>query len=470
MSDVNVDAGLTVDSSVSDVVTSSGLSGSDSSNTLPEIGTDGRIDGRKPTVDEIFNTPIKNKVVEKPVEKVVEAPVVEDVVDEPVVEDPAKVEEPVVENEGDDDLVVEEDLSVSKINQYIKSIPELQQAFNKHPDVRNAVYAMARRSTKLGEYQTILPTPDAAKFAAQNSEQFVQMNELFFSENPVDVTNFWNSLYENSLTRDPQTGEILRDQNGRVIPTGAYERVAGTYRNAVYTELSNKALQLPEEQKNELLKAIEVVKEHAGDGRRVSPDEPKLTPEQQKRLDDADKVLKTSSTQQEQYRHDFRVSTQQVIGTTITQDIETHVKRMVTQQNLALTPYEQKKVVGDIFDKINKSAGESVQYQQHFESLANRAPLTEAGKLSLVAEARKYAKELLPSAALAIIREATSKTVENTVSKNAKRVDQASRKEVKASGSASIPVDDSKLDTKAKAKVLSQKLGRPLTVEEIMDL
>lgn len=442
-----------------------GLVTADTSNTLPDITTITNEPQRKLTEDEIWASPNKDVSKNEPTKEVVqEAPVAE----KEVIADEVKPTDEIVEEE--EPLVVEEDLSVAKINQFVKEIPELQAAFTKNPAVRNAVFAMARRSSKLGEYQAIIPTPEAAKFAAENSESFVKMNDLFFSDEPQSHVDFWDTLWNNSLLRDPATNEIVIDKQGNPIATGAYEKVTGTYRQAIYTELGQRAQGLPEEDKVKLLDAISLVKEYAGDGKRQTSqtNEPQLSQEQQRKLADADKVLQQSTQQRQEYVKEFNSQTSSAIVTTIKDDISGHVKRLVDTQGLALTPYEQKKVVDDIFNEVDRLASENRQYQSHFDSLTKRAPQTEAGRKSLVTEARKYAKEILPSAALKIIREATSATIEKSQTTQTKRVEQASRKEVKASGSAPTPAGS--LSVKEKAEHLRQKLGRKLTEKEVMAL
>lgn len=444
-----------------------GLVTADTSNVLPEINSSNNdVPNRKPTEDEIWARPNKEVKTNEPTkEPVQEAAAAEkEVVEEPVVEP-----EPTEVVEEEEPLVVEEDLSVAKLNQFAREIPELKAAFDKNPGVRNAMMAMARRSSKLGEYQALIPTPEAAKFAAENSEQFVQMNELFFSEDKASNVGFWDNLYQNSLVRDPVTNElVINNQTGQPLATGAYERVTGIYRNAVYNELAQKASKLGDDAKDELLKAIDVVKEHAGDGQRAQPQQQELSPEIQRRLADADRILEQNNVNRTEMQQEWGSSTVAEITTTLKTDIASHVKRMVDTQGIALTPYEQKKVVDDIYNEVNTIATNNKQYQSHFNSLAKRAPLTGEGRKSLVAEARKYAKEILPSAALKVIREATSQTVEKVQTASAKRAEQSNKKEVKTSGSAPTPAGP--ISQKDKLLELRAKKGRPLTEQEIMSI
>lgn len=466
------DAGLT-----------STLTNSDNSNTLPDtaplnVDNNSSTSTKKLTEDEIFAQPSKTQV-----DKVKTPPLdIKEVVDPHQAQTQVKVDEPITpeaqaeldKKENDElELIVEEDLSVAKINQFVKDIPELQAAFSKNPAVRNAVFAMARRSSKLGEYQSIIPTPEAAKFAAENSQNFIQMNELFFSDDPNENVSFWDTLYTNSLQKDPVSGEPVKDGNGNFIPTGAYERITGAYRKAVWSELNTMASKLPDDKKSELINALGVIKEYAGDGKRQPKEgevtnEAQLTPEQQRKLSDAEQVISQRTKEQETQRVEFGQKTSEAISTTLKTDIASHVERLVKTQGVALTPYEQKKVVDDIYGEINKIAGENKQYQNHFGSLVKRAPLTEAGRLALITEARKYAKEILPSAALKIIREATNATVEKNQTITTKRVEQASHKEVQTSGG--VPKPEGPKSFKEKAQETIKSKGRKLTEAEILAL
>jgi len=456
-------ANVDVSSSVSDLPPSGGLTGADS-----------QIKG-KLSEDEIiasFNKPNTQEVKQEVKSGIQQK---EEVVAEPTEEEKAaQAQKELDEAQAAEEMTPEEDISISKINQYIKEIPELKAAFDKNPAVRNSFYAMARRSSRLSEYQAIIPSPEAAKFAAQNSEAMVQLNDSFFSEDPQENGQFWQSLYDNSLLKDPVTGEVVVGQNGQPVSTGAYERVTQAYRQALYADLELMAGSIPDAAQSQKVKeAIQLIGEITGDVKKT----PQYQQQQQKelpddvkqRLSNADKLEQQLKQHQESQKTDFAKSVSSTIVSTITEDIGGHVKRMVEQQNIALTAYEQKNVVSDIFKELDRLASENRQYQLHFDSLSKRAPLTEAGRKSLVTEARKFAKDNLPSVALKVIREATSSTVAKAGEADAKRAAQASKKEVKTSGGAPNP-GNSQQTVKEKAIAMQKQLGRKLTHDEIMAL
>lgn len=447
--------------------------------SIPDSGSGG-ITGslpsdHKPSEREIidsFNTENKDNVNPDPITPT-EDSTTKDPITEPVdVKDPDAT--PEVTGNEDDIIVPIEDISVAKVHQYIKDIPELKTAFDKNPNVKNAIFAMARRSSRLDEFVSILPTPESAKFAADNSEAFMNLNDMFFDEKPESHVGFWNQLYENSLLRDPVSGELVLDKaSNRPVSTGAYERVCSSYRGAVYSELEQKASYVARqnlEQATEIRNAIALVKELCGDGKRQQSieAEPKLTPEQQRRLDEADLIKQELNQSKSQRQIEFNTSISEGITTTLQDDIKTHVKRIVDTQGVALTPYEQSNVVKDIFSEIDKLAAANKQYQTHFNSLLKKAPPTEAGRKSIIAEARKYAKEVLPQAALKIIREATSSVADKAKQKDDKRASHSSKTEIQTSGSAPSPTTST--DIKGKAIEEVKRLKRGLTEDEIMAL
>lgn len=393
---------------------------------------------------------------------------------EPVVESTEEEKAALAQKELDEaqaaeEMTPEEDISISKINQYIRDIPELKQAFDKNPAVRNSFYAMARRSSRLGEYQAISPSPEAAKFAASNSEAMIALNDSFFSEDPVENGNFWQTLSDNSMLKDPNTGDLVLDKGGNPISTGAYERVTLAYRQAFYSDLESLAGRITNQEEAQKLKeAIDLIGQVTGDVKKPVQQQ-QLPQDVQQRLNEADKIKQQLHTQQQTQVQEFGKQTTQAIVSTINDDISSHVKRMVETQSIALTQYEQKNVVNDIFKELDRLASENKQYQLHFDSLSKRAPLTEAGRKSLVTEARKFAKDNLPSVALKIIREATQSTVQKAADASAKRADQASKKEVKTTGGAPN-LGNSQQNVKDKATEMRKQLKRPLTTEEIMSL
>jgi hypothetical protein len=401
---------------------------------------------------------IKTGIEEVPVEQTEEEKAAELAKEEAVADDAVE-------------MTPEEDISIAKINQYIKEIPELKQAFDKNPSVRNSFYAMARRSSRLSEYQEILPSPEAAKFAAQNSEAMVSLNEAFFSEDPQVNGSFWQALYDNSLLKDPTTGEVVVDkQTGQPISTGAYERVTGAYRQALYADLESIAGRITNPEEAQKLKdAIDVIGQVTGDIKKANPVQQQLPDDIKQRLSKADQLEQQLKQQQQQQMDEHARLTTSTIVSTIKDDITGHVDRMVKANSIALTAYEQKNVVNDIFKELDRLASENRQYQLHFDSLSKRAPLTEAGRKSLVAEARKFAKDNLASVTLKVIREATTSTVQKTNDANTKRVEQASKKEPKTSGGAPN-TGNSHQSVKEKAAAMQKQLGRRLTQDEILAL
>lgn len=454
-------APITSEISVPDLPSSGGLTGLDTSN------------GRKPTEAEIiasFNTP--NKVETKPEVKI-ETSVVNNEVKEPTQEElEAQTLKENEEAEQAEALVPEEDISVAKINQYAREIPELKQAFDKNPSLRNSLFAMARRSSKLSEYQTIMPSPEAAKFAAQNSEQMVQFNDSFFSEDPSDNIQFWSALHQNSLLKDPVTGDLVLDpKTQQPISTGAYERVTGAYRQALYSDIASLAGKITDPEQSQKVKdALAVIGEITGDFKPLAKEQiTQLPKDVQDRLNKADQIEQQLKQSQTQQASEFEKTTTTNIVETVKTDISSNLERMVKSQNIALTPYEMKNVVNDVFSELDKLAISNKQYQNHLASIWKHAPRNEDGKKTIISEARKFAKDNLPSIMLKVIREATSSTLQKSTESNAKRVEQAKKVEVKTNGGAPS-LATSSLSIKDKAAALRAQLKRPLTQDEILAL
>ena len=375
--------------------------------------------------------------------------------------------EPVQEAEPTEEELplTEEDLSVAKIQSFAKEVPELAQAFAKNPAIRNTVFAMARRSAKLGEYQQVFATPENAKFAAENSESYMALNDLFFSEEPEAPQTFWQTLYDNSLVRDPQSGELVIDPTTRQPQsTGAYERIAGQYRQFIYSDIEQRMRQMPQEQAENVKNALAWVKHLCGDSSPQEVDNTQLPQHVQKQLQEAQQLKQQLQQDKSARVQEFHTQTLGDITTTIKDDIGQSIKRIVEVNKVALTQYEQRNVVNDVYNELNRLAGENQQYQLHFDDLLKRSPQTEAGRKALVAEARKFSKELLPSVIQKVIREAVGGKVDTSTPKPATRV---VNREVKTVGGAPSPTSQ---DIRQKAQELSKQLKRPLKDEEILAL
>jgi len=112
-----------------------------------------------------------------------EQPDAPEIVEEAPVEQPAVIEEAATEEVKPEEQVVEEEkpwapepeaaLTPEALNGLIEKSPELKAAMDASPDVKNALFSMARINAKAAPMLEIFPNVESAQFAAESSNKFV---------------------------------------------------------------------------------------------------------------------------------------------------------------------------------------------------------------------------------------------------------------------------------------------------------
>lgn len=105
-------------------------------------------------------------------------------------------------------------LTPESLNALAQKSPELQAAINASPEVKQALFAMARINAKAAPILELLPNVEAAKFAVQASNTFVDIRTNFLEavDNPESFPNAYARFADEFAIKDKDGKPVLDDQ------------------------------------------------------------------------------------------------------------------------------------------------------------------------------------------------------------------------------------------------------------------
>ncbi len=375
----------------------------------------------------------------------------------------------------------------------IAAHPALTDAVENDPALKESLAAMVSRNAELSAYQTVFPTAEEARHAANSAQYLAEVDRVYYSQDPAAPMRFLQQLYDGQFLRDPDSGDLIRDQRGEPISSGAYTRIAAAYRDLLFNALSQHAAA---DNDPVLGEAVELVRQRLGGAptqsgaARSAPPGPAnepaakpagvaaaassgTTPEPdiQQRVQRLEALLRAQDAgarrdapvRQEQPQADL-ADLAQAVGAAVRADIE----QSLSAANLP--PYVKSKVAEDIFAALNQQASADAAFQARMDALLRlaHAPGTaEGARARLVAAARAHARPRMGAVAQRVLTAAGAGLREQQQATAAKIAEQRRRGEVKASGNAPNPARRSSF---GQIQQLEHSLGRRLSDREILDL
>jgi len=114
------------------------------------------------------------------------------------------------------------------LNEKINSTPELRAALEKAPEMRNAMFRNARLASETSRYKELFPDVDSARYAAETSATFRQLDDLFLgATSPQGTGRFLQKWAEMSVLADAQGRPILENGVPKLHPafTGMLDNI-----------------------------------------------------------------------------------------------------------------------------------------------------------------------------------------------------------------------------------------------------
>ncbi len=138
--------------------------------------------------------------------------------------------DPDQEDEQGNGLELSEDdyFNPKLLNEKINSTPELKAALEKAPDLRNAMFRNARLASETSRYKELFPDVDSARYAAETSATFRQLDDLFLgATSPQGTGRFLQKWAEMSVLADAQGRPIMENGVPKLHPafTGMLDNI-----------------------------------------------------------------------------------------------------------------------------------------------------------------------------------------------------------------------------------------------------
>lgn len=185
------------------------------------------------------------------------------------------------------------------VNEWGKKYPELEAAWASHPELKRQMHAMGRINAKAAPMLKIFPNVQSAEFAAQTSNNFVDLRGVFTAagEDPSTIGGAYTKLAEQFMVRDkdgkpvmqdgaPQFFEEFEHLNNFVVDQWLDQDIAAL-------DARIKAGQGTDDDEIALQNAQYLKERKKASGKPEGPDLSKLPPELRKYMEDRDKEINT---------------------------------------------------------------------------------------------------------------------------------------------------------------------------------
>ena len=135
---------------------------------------------------------------------------------EPAAEPEAVAEQPTAETEPVPELILEDgDFGPKELGDFLKKDAAVEKFFNDHPEVKNRVFAMARRDQETRAIREIAPTVELAKEMQRGHSLFSDIDNRFLNATtPEGFKSFMDMWVEQALMVD-DTGQPIKGEDGK---------------------------------------------------------------------------------------------------------------------------------------------------------------------------------------------------------------------------------------------------------------
>lgn len=345
--------------------------------------------------------------------------------------------------------------TVKALRDALDKSPAIKTELEKNPQLRNMVYANARRSQELTTYKEQFATPELAKYAREGAEDLAQIEGMFFGKSPAGYEKLIQKMAD--VSADGQLeGFFTHHRQEHFWPTVIeYARQQGA---------------------EDVVDAVERISEFLGDmkaatpqrGREVSNEQDQLPAHVQKRLAKLDTLERQQGTQTEQATQEYEKGV--VEG--VVSSVRTQLKARVSSIAPALSEQAVEKVIDDTLRDINSVAGKDGLYQNKWTSLLRKANGSADAKTQLVNMATNYAKGVAGPIIQKHVNVFGSAAVKASAEKTAKLTTQKAKSDIKGAGGPNTPTRQGDVHALVReGRQLSHKLfGRDLKDMEILNI
>lgn len=268
----------------------------------------------------------------------------------------------------------------------LKENPELDAALDK-AGLKAPMYEAARLAQQVSGFKEVFPDVESAKYAAQTSQEFGMLAESFNKISDVKSTaSFLSALMPLTYVLDEEGNPKLGADN-QPISDGSVGKFMD---NAIGLALDSLVKRAEKENDEDLLSAVEMIKERTGRGPSSAAQE-SLTEEQKAKQAELDareaKVKEEQVTREQQKEQEFELNVQK--------DIESDVDKLLDKilDKAELGGFNQKYLRDDIKEGIFAKVAARKDFFLQMDALMRR-PMSEKVRKERVALATRTIKSL----------------------------------------------------------------------------
>ncbi|HMC29827.1 MAG TPA: hypothetical protein VKL99_03265 [Candidatus Angelobacter sp.] len=359
----------------------------------------------------------------------------------------------------------EDVFSPRDLNERINANPQLKQALEGDPALRNAVFRNARLASEADKYKEIFPDVESAQYAAQSASTFRELDELFLNAaTPQGTGKFLQKWAEMAMLADEAGRPILENGAPKLHP--AFTSMLDNLRNNELNFLYQKAEKTGDQ---ELMAALDVVRERSSPASRAQDNE--LPPH----IRAAAEQIKAREAElnrrqlEQQYAEQSRFD--RVVGDDATQKIDALIEPALNKA--ALSDFVRQTAREKIDSAIVESLGRNRFFQARMAELA-RYPLTPEARQQRVNVIMSHVQAIAGPIVRQVLRDASQPVMRAQEERKAKVDAQVarSRSEPKGATSASFtgkPLPPEQLFERIRNDYTTQH-GEEPSVEKLIDL
>ncbi|MBZ5524789.1 MAG: hypothetical protein LAP21_21330 [Acidobacteriia bacterium] len=312
-------------------------------------------------------------------------------------------------DEGRPGLELEEDdyFNPKLLNEKINASPELRAALEKSPELRNAMFRNARLASETSRYKELFPDVESARYAAETSATFRQLDDLFLNATtPEGTGRFLQKWAEMSVLADERGRPLMENGVPKLHP--AFTAMLDNIRT---NELRYLRQQAEKQGDQELVAALDIISER-NSPTSAAHDE---LPAHIRATADQIRARETElNRRQLQQQHAEQARFDQVVGDDSTNQINALIEPAL--QKAALTDFVRQTAR----EKIDNAIVESLSRNRFFQ-----ARMAELSRYPLTAETRQQRVNLILSHVQAIagpiVRQVLSQATAPVVAAHAAR-------------------------------------------------
>ena len=320
--------------------------------------------------------------------------------------------------------------SPRELNERINANPQLKQALESDPALRNAVFRNARLASETSQYKGIFPDVESAQYAAQSAATFREIDDLFLNAaTPNGTGRFLQKWAEMAMLTDERGNPVMENGVPKLHP--AFTSMLNNMRDNELNFLQQKAEKAGDQ---ELIAALDIVRERISPASRARDEE---LPPHIKAAADHIKARETElNRRQLEQQYAEQVRSDRVIGDETTGKINALIEPALN--HAALSDFVRQTARSKIDDAIVESLARNRFFQARLAELA-RYPLTPENRQQRVNLVMSHVQAIAGPIVRQVLREASQPVLQAQEDRRNKIDAQVarSRSEPKSSTSAS---------------------------------